>query len=525
MGGDAWRSGAGGEEETSGSSIFDPVIAELAIRWFSPPGGAVLDPFAGGSVRGVVAALLGRPYTGIDLRAEQVGANRQQWLDIAGAVDAAPVLASGGVADNTPAVTPIERLGDVWVKRDDTYSVAGVAGGKVRSCWALAQGAPGLVTAGSRQSPQVNIVAHIAHRLGIPCRVHVPSGAFTPELEAAQAAGAEVVQHKPGHNSVIIARAREDAKARGWREIPFGMECAEAPRQTATQVVDLPADVKRIVVPVGSGMSLAGVLWGLRNAGLAVPVVGVVVGAEPAKRLDRYAPQGWRDMATLVRSEQDYHDAAPRTNLGGLELDPIYEAKCLPFLQPGDLLWVVGVRQSARPRLQVVAPPAPTWIVGDSRQIKTLAPGDYDLIFSCPPYADLEVYSDDPADLSTLPYADFLAAYRQIIADCVAMLKPDRFAAIVVGDVRGPDGCYYNFVSDTIAAFRDAGAKLYNEAILVTAIGSLPVRAGRQFSAGRKLGKTHQQLLVFVKGDPKAATRACGPVEVTFPTDAPTTTG
>jgi len=43
---------------------------------------------------------------------------------------------------------------------------------------------------------------------------------------------------------------------------------------------------------------------------------------------------------------------------------------------------------------------------------------------------------------------------------------------------------------------------LYNEAILVTALGSLPIRAGRQFQTGRKLGKTHQNVLVFYKGDP-----------------------
>jgi hypothetical protein len=40
----------------------------------------------------------------------------------------------------------------------------------------------------------------------------------------------------------------------------------------------------------------------------------------------------------------DYHQHAPVAALGGLELDPVYEAKCLPFLRPGDLLWVVGRR-------------------------------------------------------------------------------------------------------------------------------------------------------------------------------------
>lgn len=31
-----------------GTSVFDPVLCELAYRWFSPRGGLVLDPFAGG---------------------------------------------------------------------------------------------------------------------------------------------------------------------------------------------------------------------------------------------------------------------------------------------------------------------------------------------------------------------------------------------------------------------------------------------------------------------------------------------
>ena len=44
------------DEPYSGTSVFDPVLCEVAYRWFSPPGGHVLDPFAGGSVRGILAA-------------------------------------------------------------------------------------------------------------------------------------------------------------------------------------------------------------------------------------------------------------------------------------------------------------------------------------------------------------------------------------------------------------------------------------------------------------------------------------
>jgi len=112
-----------------------------------------------------------------------------------------------------------------------------------------------------------------------------------------------------------------------------------------------------------------------------------------------------------------------------------------------------------------------------------------------------------------MSYEDFIKAYRSIIAKCVAMLKDNRFACFVVGDIRDKQGYYRNFVSDTISAFEDAGMRLYNEAILVTAVGSLPIRVGRAFQSNRKLGKTHQNVLIFYKGNPKNIKDIYGDVE------------
>lgn len=246
---------------SSGTSIFDPVLCELSYRWFSPPGGRILDPFAGGSVRGIVAAILGRQYTGVDLRPEQIEANVSQWPGVKEAADQI-----GGAAGT-------ERPDPRWIAGDS--------------------------------------------------------------------------------NEVLAAS-------------------------------------------------------------------------------------------------------------------------------------------------------------GDADQI-----GDgYDFIFSCPPYGDLEVYSDDPADISTLDMAAFDAIYAEIIAKAVARLADNRFATFVVGDYRDKRGIYANFVSKTIAAFEAAGAPLYNEAILVTSVGSLPIRATKQFRTTRKLGKTHQNILTFIKGDPRLAVAALGPVDI-----------
>ena len=166
---------------------------------------------------------------------------------------------------------------------------------------------------------------------------------------------------------------------------------------------------------------------------------------------------------------------------------------------------------------QRITPAAlPQWIVGDAKDIAVLAPGRCDFVFSCPPYFNLELYSDDPRDLSnSSDYQSFLVAYRHIIAEACQLLDFDRFACFCVGDIRDRRGVYRNFVSDTIQAFQDAGMSLYNEAILVTAVGSLPLRVGRQFGRYRKLGKTHQNILVFYKGDITHIPDVFGTVDVT----------
>ena len=73
---------AGNNQSATGTSIFDPVLCELAYTWYTPPDAEILDPFAGGSVRGIVASYLGRNYTGIDLRGEQIEANKIQGSEI-----------------------------------------------------------------------------------------------------------------------------------------------------------------------------------------------------------------------------------------------------------------------------------------------------------------------------------------------------------------------------------------------------------------------------------------------------------
>ncbi len=149
----------------------------------------------------------------------------------------------------------------------------------------------------------------------------------------------------------------------------------------------------------------------------------------------------------------------------------------------------------------------PDWIMGDSEKIEELLPRkqQFDMVFTSPPYYDLEIYSESEKDGSAFEtYDKFMAWYREIFRQSVAILKDNRFVVVKVAEIRDKKtGAQRNFVGDNIKCFMDLGLTYYNEAILLTAIGSLPVRTGRQFAAGLKLGKAHQNILIFYKGDMK----------------------
>lgn len=143
-----------------------------------------------------------------------------------------------------------------------------------------------------------------------------------------------------------------------------------------------------------------------------------------------------------------------------------------------------------------------------------IADNSADLIFSCPPYADLEVYSDDPNDLSNMSHDNFFVIYKKILQNTFAKLKENRFAVIVMGEVRGKNGSYIGTIPSTINIMEEAGYEYYNEIILINSAGTLPLRAGKAMQASRKVGKMHQNILVFIKGDAKKAANYLGEIKI-----------
>lgn len=140
----------------------------------------------------------------------------------------------------------------------------------------------------------------------------------------------------------------------------------------------------------------------------------------------------------------------------------------------------------------------PKWYIGDSEIILDELIQEYDLLFSCPPYMGLEVYSDLEEDLSNMDDKNFILKYEAIIKKSCDKLINGGYAVFVVGDLRDNKGYYKDFTGITKQAFLKCGVKLYNELILVTPVGSKAMTLENGFKKG-KLAKVHQNVYIFKK--------------------------
>jgi DNA modification methylase len=159
----------------------------------------------------------------------------------------------------------------------------------------------------------------------------------------------------------------------------------------------------------------------------------------------------------------------------------------------------------------------PTWHCHDSHAMSEILPDaeQFDMVFTCPPYYDLEQYSDDVRDGSNFQsYGQFIDWYAEIFGMCYYRLRSNRFLVLEVGEIRDRDGIYRNFVGDTVQVMKQCGFQFYNEAIHILPVGTAALRVRRIFNGGRKLCKTHQNVLVFLKGTVDGMKRELGEITV-----------
>jgi hypothetical protein len=151
--------------------------------------------------------------------------------------------------------------------------------------------------------------------------------------------------------------------------------------------------------------------------------------------------------------------------------------------------------------------PGVEWVQSDS---STYEPeGDFDLVFSCPPYYRVERYFDyddvvPEGEINSLKTYDMFrdtlfAGYEKALEH----LKDDRFFVVMTGDSRGPSGSYFCHEAETELFFKERGLSVYNKIVYLEAEFTRLAQAKRTLNF-RKFPKREQKIIVAYKGDPKA---------------------
>ena len=141
----------------------------------------------------------------------------------------------------------------------------------------------------------------------------------------------------------------------------------------------------------------------------------------------------------------------------------------------------------------------------DSRTIDAIE--EFDMVFSCPPYWDVEDYNklygeNLGGSLSEIKtYADFLHVYQHIIAKCHRALKPGKYAVWVVGDIRR-DKTLIPFAADSIRIFMEVGFTLHD--VIINKLNSMSVMGVGSALDNKYTPKMHEYILVFKKNEVSA---------------------
>jgi len=254
----------------------------------------------------------------------------------------------------------IQKINEnLYLKRGDLWKKHGTCGGKAKACWIIVnnkKNLKGLVTGGSVQSPQVNIVSAIAKYYNIPVHIHIPKrikSYISKEVyQAAQYEKCTIYGHygQKSFQNNLFKYAKLDAERNNYLFIPFAMDDPITVDSNAEECNNIPDNIKSIVVPTGSGMSLVGIIKGLRKRNMFPNIYAVCAGGDikVRKTLNKYCS----DLTNLhIISWNGEYDELVEESIENIQLDPIYEGKaCLWFkqnvkkIEPPVLFWIVGRR-------------------------------------------------------------------------------------------------------------------------------------------------------------------------------------
>lgn len=294
---------------------------------------------------------------------------------------------------NKQELSPVEKHGPLWFKRED---LAGGQKGRqlkfmVEDYLATCPPPHGLLSAAPGTSPQAFFAAREAYAYDLPCIVVVGVNTMEaalafPPVKIAETLGCDVVIAGASQNNW-----RRDRKYKAlcglyptYFQVPEGLgPCKDDPAwlerfylNSAIQVMNLPEDIKTLVVPTGSGNSCVSILLGLatykfsllEGLNIVLAVLGTGADGKMRKTVDAHIRRGLSSskLALLLYEEAEHIPIYPKSEYGtpcktplefyGIRLHPNYENKIAKvllgshseLLVEGTCLWIVG----SEPRLE-----------------------------------------------------------------------------------------------------------------------------------------------------------------------------
>lgn len=139
------------------------------------------------------------------------------------------------------------------------------------------------------------------------------------------------------------------------------------------------------------------------------------------------------------------------------------------------------------------------FVCGDSRElIRHIDIAWADLIYTCPPYFNLERYNGGEGDLSMLnDYKLFLKEMEKVISQCYLALKSTGFCVWVIGTIRTSKGLI-DLRGDIVRLFKQNDWAFFDDIVFHYKGGLKMLRLGT-FDNNRLTAKSHEYVLVFTK--------------------------
>jgi 1-aminocyclopropane-1-carboxylate deaminase/D-cysteine desulfhydrase-like pyridoxal-dependent ACC family enzyme len=219
-----------------------------------------------------------------------------------------------------------------------------------------------VLTATSIHSPQGLIIARVCVLFSLNCVVFsaTRNEKLGPMLVKALDTGAKHVSVPLGYENVLLdAMKRFQCGFGGGYIVRFGINLEDEPDaiigSTVEQCSNIPESVTTVVVPVGSGITAAGILLGLvkYRPNMKRIVLVQIAGYDRRDTITRICRRNlpryeWIEL-TIPYSRHFTR------SVDGIRLDPVYEAKAHDWLlsqdivdDPGVLFWLVGDSTAVR---------------------------------------------------------------------------------------------------------------------------------------------------------------------------------